>query len=261
MADQLRALADVPSEPAERVVRELPGGLVLTERRRPVGVIGANFEARPNVVVDIASQLVKSRNAGVLRTGSAAIRSAVALADEVIAPALACAGPRPGHDPAGPGARAGVGPRAGQPARPDPAGDPARQRRQHPRAGRRGGAARGAHAGARRRRRGPVRRRRRRPGAGRAADRGQPGPARRVQPAQPAAGAPAAVGRLAARGSPRCWTGWASPPRCRRTRTRSATSGRWTPAARRRSPWPRPAGRAPRPCSPTRRPPAWRRRS
>jgi glutamate-5-semialdehyde dehydrogenase len=57
-----------------------------------VGVIGANFEARPNVVVDVASQFVKSRNAGVLRTGSAAIRSAVALADEVIAPALAASG-------------------------------------------------------------------------------------------------------------------------------------------------------------------------
>ena len=200
IADQLRALAGVPYEAAERVVRELPGGLLLTERRRPVGVIGANFEARPNVVVDIASQFVKSRNAGVLRTGSAAIRSAVTLADEVIAPALAAAGPRPGHDPAGPGARAGIGPGAGQPARPDPAGDPARQRGQHPLAGRRGGAARGAHDGARRRRRGPVRRRRRRPGPGRAADRGQPGPARRVQPAQPAAGPPVAVGRLPAPG-------------------------------------------------------------
>ena len=57
-------------EPAARKIRDLPGDLVLTERRRPVGVIGANFEARPNVVVDIASQLVKSRNAGVLRTGA-----------------------------------------------------------------------------------------------------------------------------------------------------------------------------------------------
>ena len=92
IAGQLHALADVPFEPAQRTVRELPDGLLLTERRRPVGVIGANFEARPNVVVDIASQFVKSRNAGVLRTGSAAIRSAVALADEVIAPALGAAG-------------------------------------------------------------------------------------------------------------------------------------------------------------------------
>jgi glutamate-5-semialdehyde dehydrogenase len=92
IAGQLRALAGVPAEPDRRTVRELPGGLLLTERRRPVGVIGANFEARPNVVVDIASQFVKSRNAGVLRTGSAAIRSAITLADEVIAPALAEAG-------------------------------------------------------------------------------------------------------------------------------------------------------------------------
>jgi glutamate-5-semialdehyde dehydrogenase len=92
MAAQLEILASVASEPATRKVRDLPGGLVLSERRRPVGVIGANFEARPNVVVDIASQLVKSRNAGVLRTGSAALRSAIALADEVIAPALAKAG-------------------------------------------------------------------------------------------------------------------------------------------------------------------------
>ena len=74
------------------MVRELPGDLVAQERRRPVGVIGANFEARPNVVADIASQLIKSRNAGVLRTGSAALRSAIALADEVVAPALADAG-------------------------------------------------------------------------------------------------------------------------------------------------------------------------
>jgi glutamate-5-semialdehyde dehydrogenase len=92
MAGQLRALATVPFEPARRAIRELPGGLLLEECRRPVGVIGANFEARPNVVVDVASQFVKSRNAGVLRTGSAALRSAIALADQVIGPALAAAG-------------------------------------------------------------------------------------------------------------------------------------------------------------------------
>ena len=200
IADQLRALAGVPYEPAERAVRELPGGLVLTERRRPVGVIGANFEARPNVVVDIASQFVKSRNAGVLRTGSAAIRSAITLADEVIAPALASAGLDPAmiqlvRVPGQSSARALVS----QPGLIPlvilrGSGDSTRV------AGRRGGPARGAHDGARRRRRGAVRRRRRRPGPGRAADRGQPGPARRVQPAQPAAAAPVAVGRLRCRG-------------------------------------------------------------
>jgi len=92
MADQLRALAQIPSEPARTVMRDLPGGLELQEWRRPVGVIGANFEARPNVVVDIASQLIKSRNAGVLRAGSSAISSAAILIDEVVGPAMAAAG-------------------------------------------------------------------------------------------------------------------------------------------------------------------------
>jgi glutamate-5-semialdehyde dehydrogenase len=96
MARQLDLLAEAPF-PADAIpLRELPGGLRLTERRVPVGVIGANFEARPNVTIDIASQLLKSRNAGVLRTGGAALRSAAALADEVIAPALAAAGLDPG---------------------------------------------------------------------------------------------------------------------------------------------------------------------
>ncbi len=92
MMDQLQALAQIAAEPARTPVRDLPDGLELQEWRRPVGVIGANFEARPNVVVDIASQLIKSRNAGVLRTGSSAIRSAAVLVDEVLGPAMAAAG-------------------------------------------------------------------------------------------------------------------------------------------------------------------------
>lgn len=92
MAGQLRVLAATAHAPVSKTIGELPGGLTLIERRRPVGVIGANFEARPNVTLDIASQLVKSGNAGVLRTGSAAARSARALVDLVIGPALAAAG-------------------------------------------------------------------------------------------------------------------------------------------------------------------------
>ena len=194
IAGQLRALADIPAEPSRRTIRELPGGLLLEECRRPVGVIGANFEARPNVVVDIASQFVKSRNAGVLRTGSAAIRSAIALADEVIAPALGQAGLDPAmiqlvRAPGQDSARALVS----QPGLIPlvilrGSGDSTRV------AGRRGGPARGADHGPRRRRRGAVPRRGRRRWPGRAAHRGQPGPARRVQPAQPAAGAPGPLG-------------------------------------------------------------------
>jgi glutamate-5-semialdehyde dehydrogenase len=101
MARQIGLLAGAPFPPAEVPVRDLPGepdgqgepgGLRLTERRVPVGVIGANYEARPNVTVDVASQLLKSRNAGVLRTGGAALRSAEAFFDHVIAPAVAAAG-------------------------------------------------------------------------------------------------------------------------------------------------------------------------
>ncbi len=92
MAGQLALLAKAPFPVRDRVLEDRPDGLRLIERRRPVGVIGATFEARPNVTVDVASQLVKSRNAGVLRTGSAALGSALALRDRVIAPALAGAG-------------------------------------------------------------------------------------------------------------------------------------------------------------------------
>jgi glutamate-5-semialdehyde dehydrogenase len=88
MAEQLRLRAAAPHPERAKQIRELPGGLRLIERRRPVGVIGANYEARPNVTVDVASQLVKSRNAGVLRTGSAALRSATVLIEQVVAPGL-----------------------------------------------------------------------------------------------------------------------------------------------------------------------------
>lgn len=92
MADQIAALAEAPDIDSVAGTWTLHDGVQVEERRRPVGVVGANYEARPNVTVDVASQLVKSRNAGVLRTGSAALGSAVALLDEVIRPALLAAG-------------------------------------------------------------------------------------------------------------------------------------------------------------------------
>lgn len=92
MVEQLRLLAGTPHLQRSVPVKDLPDGLQLIERRRPVGVIGANYEARPNVTVDVASQLVKSRNAGVLRTGGAALGSAQRLLEVVIAPGIADAG-------------------------------------------------------------------------------------------------------------------------------------------------------------------------
>ncbi len=93
---QVRALAELPSLAAEGEVFE-HSGLRVSERRIPIGVVGANYEARPNVTVDVASQLIKSRNAGVLRTGGAALRTSIACVDAAIAPALEAAGlPRQG---------------------------------------------------------------------------------------------------------------------------------------------------------------------
>lgn len=92
MAEQLFLLADAPHQQRDIELAELGHGRRLVERRRPVGVLGANYEARPNVTVDIASQLVKSRNAGVLRTGSAALGSAGRLLEVVVGPALRQAG-------------------------------------------------------------------------------------------------------------------------------------------------------------------------
>ncbi|MBU5899863.1 gamma-glutamyl-phosphate reductase, partial [Vibrio cholerae O1] len=52
--------------------RTLPNGIRLTQSRVPMGVIGAIYEARPNVTVDIAILALKAGNASILRGGSAA---------------------------------------------------------------------------------------------------------------------------------------------------------------------------------------------
>ena len=52
--------------------RSLPNGLRIDEVRVPFGVVGAIYEARPNVTIDIAALAIKSGNAVVLRGGSAA---------------------------------------------------------------------------------------------------------------------------------------------------------------------------------------------
>ncbi len=89
---QLRELAALPPLDREIAAWTLPNGLEVSERRIPIGVVGANFEARPNVAVDVAGQLLKSLNGAVLRTGGAALRTVTALVDDVLRPALAEAG-------------------------------------------------------------------------------------------------------------------------------------------------------------------------
>ncbi|WP_193509733.1 glutamate-5-semialdehyde dehydrogenase [Cryobacterium sp. BB736] len=69
----------------------LPNGLRVNQVRVPFGVVGAIYEARPNVTIDIASLALKSGNAVVLRGGSAAQNSNRVLV-ELIQDALAAAG-------------------------------------------------------------------------------------------------------------------------------------------------------------------------
>jgi glutamate-5-semialdehyde dehydrogenase len=92
LAGQVEATAAL--EPLEREIdaRTLPNGLVVSERRIPIGTVGANFEARPNVALDVAGQLLKSLNAAILRTGGAALRTVTVLVDDVLRPALERAG-------------------------------------------------------------------------------------------------------------------------------------------------------------------------
>jgi len=92
LADQVASLAELEPIRREIVAWTLPNGLRVSERRIPIGVVGANFEARPGVALDVAGQLLKSLNAGVLRTGAAALLTVSVLVDEVLRPALASAG-------------------------------------------------------------------------------------------------------------------------------------------------------------------------
>ncbi|MBW4033309.1 MAG: glutamate-5-semialdehyde dehydrogenase [Acidobacteria bacterium] len=73
LAAAVREVIALP-DPVGGVVRgsTLPNGLLLSQVRVPFGVVGAIYEARPNVTIDISALALKSGNAVVLRGGSAA---------------------------------------------------------------------------------------------------------------------------------------------------------------------------------------------
>jgi len=58
-----------------------PNGLQITKLRVPLGVIGIIYESRPNVSIDAGALCLKSGNAAILRGGSEAINSNIALVD------------------------------------------------------------------------------------------------------------------------------------------------------------------------------------
>lgn len=83
---EIAALPDPVGEVAEMARR--PNGLLVGRMRIPLGVIGMIYESRPNVTVDAAALCLKAGNAVLLRGGSEAINSNLALA-KVLQDALA----------------------------------------------------------------------------------------------------------------------------------------------------------------------------
>jgi glutamate-5-semialdehyde dehydrogenase len=83
MAGLSQTLRDIAAftDPVGEVISgwRLPNGLEITKVRVPLGVIGFIYESRPNVTVDAVGLCLKSGNAVVLRGGSDAIESNIAL--------------------------------------------------------------------------------------------------------------------------------------------------------------------------------------
>jgi len=82
MADGLREIETLP-DPVGQVTGmwKRPNGLLVGRVRIPLGVIGFIYESRPNVTVDAASLCLKSGNAVILKGGSEALHSNLALVD------------------------------------------------------------------------------------------------------------------------------------------------------------------------------------
>lgn len=81
IAGDVRTVAALPDPVGETFeMRSLPNGLQVGKKRVPLGVIGAVYESRPNVTVDISVLCLKSGNAIILRGGKEAVHSNSALA-------------------------------------------------------------------------------------------------------------------------------------------------------------------------------------
>jgi glutamate-5-semialdehyde dehydrogenase len=84
ISEDVKTVAALP-DPVGEIIEErtLPNGLFLSKRRVPLGVIGAIYESRPNVTVDISVLCLKAGNASILRGGKESSRSNLALASIV----------------------------------------------------------------------------------------------------------------------------------------------------------------------------------
>jgi glutamate-5-semialdehyde dehydrogenase len=80
MADDVLVVAGLPDPVGEIFdMRTMPNDLIIGRKRVPLGVIGAMYESRPNVTIDISALCLKSGNAVILRGGKEAFNSNLAL--------------------------------------------------------------------------------------------------------------------------------------------------------------------------------------
>ena len=80
MSEDVLSIARLPDPVGEMFdTRTMPNGLLIGKKRVPLGVIGAMFESRPNVTIDISALCIKSGNAVILRGGKEAFHSNLAL--------------------------------------------------------------------------------------------------------------------------------------------------------------------------------------
>ncbi len=80
IAEGLRQIAELPDCIGEVMERfERPNGLHIEKRRVPLGVIGIIYESRPNVTADAFGLCFKTGNAVILKGGSDAIHSNIAI--------------------------------------------------------------------------------------------------------------------------------------------------------------------------------------
>ena len=75
--EQIAAMADPVGEISG--LKRRPSGISVGQMRVPLGVFGMVYESRPNVTIEAASLAIKSGNACILRGGSEALQSNLAL--------------------------------------------------------------------------------------------------------------------------------------------------------------------------------------
>lgn len=95
MAEGLRQVAALEDPIGEVIsMKQRPNGLRIGQKRVPLGVVGMIYEARPNVTVDAFGLCFKTGNAVILKGGSDAISSNIAIVSVIGETLAACGLPK-----------------------------------------------------------------------------------------------------------------------------------------------------------------------